>query len=300
MNKILKNIWINKVYLILILLIFLCVGYGYTYFFTVGSTDANHIRDLLIFADKSIKGTGEIRNIGLNILSSIPVVENIDNLITQNEENKQAIDSYNKLLKGIEASGENVKTVLVSSVNDGEGKSTVVANLGYLFAKSGKKTLIVDADMHSGVQNTLFSVRNKIGLSNFLVDADSTDNLGEISAYIQATKEPNLFVMTYGIKPPNPAELLEDGAKLKETIEVLGLLYDAIVIDSVSFKVASECTYLGEVADKTIIVVEENYTTKDALQKLKDSLENSKVEIAGIVFNKASEVEPVFNPVQPL
>ncbi len=95
-----------------------------------------------------------------------------------------------------------IKTILVTSATPGEGKSTNVANIGVVFAQEGKKIVIVDADLRKPTMHYTFLLQNARGLSNLL-----TRQLTMLEV-VNRTDIPNLFVLTSGPIPPNPAELL--------------------------------------------------------------------------------------------
>ena len=90
----------------------------------------------------------------------------------------------------------------------GEGKSFVSSNLAVTFAQSGKRVILIDTDMRKGRIHKIFNIANKHGLSNCLSDIGENGELVNINWYIQKSKIPNLHVMTSGIVPPNPSELL--------------------------------------------------------------------------------------------
>mgnify|MGYP002521767601 FL=1 len=102
----------------------------------------------------------------------------------------------------------NLKSLLVTSTVPGEGKSWISANLAVTFAQAGKRVLIVDSDMRKGRQHSIFEVNNTKGLSNYLITTTKESELDSIGEYIQNTTIDNLYIMTSGIVPPNPSELL--------------------------------------------------------------------------------------------
>lgn len=97
-----------------------------------------------------------------------------------------------------------IKNILITSSTSGEGKSFVTANLAVAFAKLGNKVLVVDCDMRLGRQHEIFGLSNSVGLSNLLIDEIEQ----KYEKYIQKTEVKNVSVLTRGIVPPNPSELL--------------------------------------------------------------------------------------------
>ena len=106
---------------------------------------------------------------------------------------------------------KNLKTILITSTLPGEGKSWVSANLAVGFAQTGKKVVLIDADMRKGRQYSIFGVSPRPGLSNYLSGIDVTDEgkpSEDLIDYIQETDVKNLYLMAAGNIPPNPSELL--------------------------------------------------------------------------------------------
>ena len=116
-----------------------------------------------------------------------------------------------------------LRTLLITSTFVGEGKSWVTSNLAVTFAQTGKRVILVDADMRRGRQYAIFGVSPRPGLSNLLSEMEIYDN-GTISEnvidYIQETEVPNLFVISAGSVPPNPSELLVS-TKMSKVLEEL-------------------------------------------------------------------------------
>lgn len=101
---------------------------------------------------------------------------------------------------------EEVKTLMVTSSGPGEGKSTTVANLAVVFAQQGKKVLLVDADMRKPTAHYTFNMSNVYGLTSVLTKQATLINA------VEESQENNLFILTSGPIPPNPAELLSSKA----------------------------------------------------------------------------------------
>ena len=95
------------------------------------------------------------------------------------------------------------KSILVSSAGPGEGKTTTVANMAITYANLGKKTLLIDTDLRRPVVHKVLELKKEPGITNYL--AGATKNFSDL---IQKTDIQNLFVVTSGIIPPNPSELL--------------------------------------------------------------------------------------------
>ncbi len=184
-------------------------------------------------------------------------------------------------------SRKNLKTILVTSTSVGEGKSWVSSNLAITFAQTGKKVLLIDADMRKGRLADLFQLPSKPGLSNLLSGIDEKGHSEEIniSKMIKETDVENLFLITSGNMPPNPAELL--GTEQTENLlDQLKNIFDIIILDGTPCKLVTDSLILSRIVDTTILVVAYKTTKKEDLQKVKRSIENVGGKIAGVVLNK--------------
>ncbi len=104
------------------------------------------------------------------------------------------------------------KCNFVTSSTPGEGKSTTSANLAITMAQNGAKTILVDCDLRKPNVHKLFKLSNIRGLSNLLIEDNSIDGV------IQQSSVENLHILTSGVKPPNPSELLSS-RKMNNFIE---------------------------------------------------------------------------------
>lgn len=180
------------------------------------------------------------------------------------------------------------KVMVVTSTMPGEGKSYVTANLAAAFAQIDKKVLIIDTDMRKGRQYSLFNLRPRPGISNYLsgvVDQSFSDKKDDIKNYIQETEVENLYLITAGSVPPNPSELLVSN-KMQNIIETLGEIFDIIIFDAPPCLVVADALILARLVDFTIIVSAQNITRLEDLNKAKLSIENVGGKVAGVVLNK--------------
>ena len=174
---------------------------------------------------------------------------------------------------------QNLKTILVTSTNAGEGKSFISSNLAISFAQTGKKVLLVDCDLRKGRVHRLFNILNTNGLSDLL-----TDNLKNIKSYVRDTGIENLWLITCGTYPPNPSELLAS-QKNKNLIEKLRDQYDIVIFDGAPVGGLADSVILSSFIDETLIITRDAYTSKSDLMATKSSLEKVGAKVAGVVFN---------------
>lgn len=183
--------------------------------------------------------------------------------------------------------GKPVKSLLITSTMPGEGKSWTAANLAITFAQTGKKVILVDADMRKGTQAKLFEIPSAPGLSNYLSGLDSMGEKIEenIQAFINQTEVENLSVMTAGNVPPNPAELLIS-PKLQSTVRDLKRMFDIVIFDTTPSILVTDAVILATQVDLSIIVTEYKKTKTEDLDRVKKEILNVGGRIAGVVINK--------------
>lgn len=182
---------------------------------------------------------------------------------------------------------KHLKTILVTSTMPGEGKSWVSSNLAITFAQTGKKVLLIDADMRKGRLAQLFQINKVPGLSNLLsgIDEKGINKDADPLSYINKTEIENLFVIPAGNVPPNPAELLET----EQTLEMLNKfkeVFDVIILDGTPGILVTDAIILSRIVDTTLIVASHKSTQKDDIVKVKKSIENVGGKIAGVILNK--------------
>ena len=180
------------------------------------------------------------------------------------------------------------KVMVITSTVPGVGKSFVSANLAAAFAQIDKKVLIIDTDMRKGRQYTLFNLRPRPGLSNYLsgvVDQDFKGNKDNIENYIQATYIDNLYLIAAGSVPPNPSELLVS-SKMEKIKDKLIDKFDVIIFDAPPCLIVADALIISRLVDFNIIVSAQNITKKEDLIKARDTIEKVGGKVAGIVLNK--------------
>lgn len=175
--------------------------------------------------------------------------------------------------------GKPIKTILVTSPEPSEGKSTLVANLAIAFAQTGQKTLILDSDLRRPRIHDIFGLDRDIGLTNALVGDMDTDSI------IRQTAIENLYAITCGPIPPNPAELLES-ERMREILEELKQKVDLILVDSPLIMGLADASILSSICDGTILVARYNATSRSAFNQARRMLETAKANILGAVLNE--------------
>ncbi|MGX7352466.1 hypothetical protein RU97_GL001923 [Enterococcus canis] len=206
-------------------------------------------------------------------------------LVAIADQNSTITEQYRTIRSNIQFTSvdKELQTMVVTSSGPSEGKSTTSANLAVVFANSGKRVLLVDADLRKPTVALTFQIPNARGLSNLLGDrtADSKD-------YAQTTIVENLWVMPSGPKPPNPSEML-GSKRMEEVIAELSQEFDLIIFDMPPVATVTDAQILAAKTDGTLLVVRERQTKKQNLVKAYDLLKIAKANILGVVYNAAKK-----------
>lgn len=169
----------------------------------------------------------------------------------------------------------------VTSASPSDGKSLTCANLAISFAMSGKRVLLVDCDMRKPTQKIAFGVEAENGLSEYL--AGVTD-----APMIVSTNYENLFLLSSGRCPPNPAELLYS-PRFTEMMAKARAEYDFIFIDFPPIGLISDATIVVPHIDAYIMIVRMMQSDYRAVQAAAESLEQIGAKIAGLVINDVED-----------
>ena len=171
------------------------------------------------------------------------------------------------------------KTIVVTSTGPGEGKSVVSANVAMSLAIAGQRVLLIDADMRRPKTHELFGVALEPGLSNVMVgDAKASET-------VRRTLTPNLWLMSAGKHPPNPAELL-GSRRFKDFITSLGEHFDWVIIDSPPVMAVTDASVIAHSATGVIFVVGAEMTTRGAAKAALEQLDGAKAKYVGAILNR--------------
>ena len=190
-------------------------------------------------------------------------------------------EAYRTIRTGIEVSNldKDLKIICITSSKKDEGKTTVLSNLGVSFAKIDKKVLLIDADLRNPSISKMFDTSNTQGLMDILLGKRN------IQDCVKKTKQENLYILTGGTIPPNPAEVLSS-KKMSEFIESIKDEYDYIFIDSPPVGVVSDASIISAYSDGVIFVVGANEVDSNLAKIAKERLDSVKANIVGVILNK--------------
>ncbi|MHB2156595.1 GumC family protein [Calditrichota bacterium GD2] len=251
---------------------------------------------MIEYLDRSVRKPEDMERMGYNVLATIPKIE-LDKVekskIKQNESAKiearlithidpksPVSEAYRTLRTNLQFSKieKDLKTILVTSAGPKEGKSTTAANLSIALAQAGNRVVIVDADLRRPILHSVFGTTKEEGLTNHLA--------GSIS-YEQAFKETvveNLSLVTSGVLPPNPSELLAS-KKMEDFLNKLCEDFDIVVLDSPPVIAVTDASILSTKVDGTLLVVYAGQTERDAIKRAANMLNSVSARLLGIVLN---------------
>lgn len=185
--------------------------------------------------------------------------------------------------------GKDLKVILMTSPEAGDGKSYISANLAVAYAQEGKRVLLIDADLRKGRQHEIFDVLNSVnaGYSNLILNYKDGMKLGK---YILPTANENVELIPTGPTPPNPIELLasENNAKFIERVKEE---YDIIILDCTPVIGLSDALIMTRFSDVNIAVVSCKKTKFENLDRVKKVFEQSNIKLGGVVVNKVQTKE---------
>ncbi len=242
------------------------------------------------YLDDTIKTADEAKRImGMPLLAVIPKItgsaqesnipKDID-LIVQREPNSVVSEAFRALRTSLHFSGiskEN-KIMLVTSAFPQEGKSVISSNLACIFSQTGARVLIVDCDLRRSSLHLKFGHSKNPGLSEILRGDVSVKNA------VHNTGIEGLHLITAGINPPNPSELL-GSEPMRQFLLNQREKYDYIVIDAPPVLAVSDAPVLTAVSDLVILVMEAGRVPIKIAQRMREILTSSKASVAGLVIN---------------
>ncbi len=172
-----------------------------------------------------------------------------------------------------------LSTIMITSAEPGEGKSTITSNLGVVMAQNGKRVITLDCDLRHPCLHSYFGLSNRQGMSTLL-----SQNAEAITDICNPTKEKGLYIITTGPIPPNPAELM-GSQKLQSILKWMKETTDVILIDTPPVLAVSDAVILAPSLDGVVLVVRPGKTRIGALKQAIEQLQLVNARILGVVLN---------------
>ena len=178
----------------------------------------------------------------------------------------------------LSSAGKPPKTILVTSGQPGEGKTTTAVNTAISLSQLGASVLLIDCDMRKPSTHKILGVDNMRGLSTYLSRSINAEGL------IQKLQMPNLSLIPCGPIPPNPAELISS-ERMKRLLAELADRYDHIILDSPPLMNVTDPVILSTMVDGVILVVHGGKSTRDVVRRARHDLDAVNAKVFGVVLN---------------
>lgn len=224
--------------------------------------------------------------LNLPVLGMIPRVKNSDMAAQLLDPKSPISEAYRTLRTSIQFTGAeaSMKSLLVTSSEQGEGKSTTVQKLAEGFADLGKSVLVIDADLRKPRMHTIYNTSAKLGLSNLLSNVVRNGNFASI---FQKTPHPNITFLSAGTIPPNPANLLAS-EEMGLTLHLCTKKYDLVIIDSPPIMGLADAPILSRQVDAVLLVVSSKQVARKSAKHAVKRLKSIGAHIVGATLNKFS------------
>jgi succinoglycan biosynthesis transport protein ExoP len=237
----------------------------------------------LDFFDETFKVPEDIeKEVGLPVVGVVPLPRSGAGLSEALQDQRSPIsEAFRSLRTSLQFSTPDglPASILITSSTPSEGKSTCAIGLSDAFGKMGLKVLLIDADLRKPTLHERFNLRNDRGLTNYLI--------GGIHAAdaLQATPLTNVYAMTSGPLPPNPAELLS-GTRMADLCTAAREAYDIIIVDGPPIIGLADAPLLAGATQVTLMLVSANSTRKSSLRVAVRRMHAVRANIVGTVLNK--------------
>ncbi|HEY7785842.1 MAG TPA: polysaccharide biosynthesis tyrosine autokinase [Pyrinomonadaceae bacterium] len=272
--------------IVIAFLLSLCAGIGLAF--------------LLDFLDDTVKSTDDIdRHLHLPALALIPARRDRARLIGLpgtapppgpsdntalamiDDVRSPIAESYRHLRTSLllSSAGQPPKTILVTSSQPSEGKTTTAINTAFMLAQTGAEVLIIDCDLRRPRLHAHFEIPNTRGLTNWLSGEDDIDKLMR-----DYDRQPNLKLLTSGPVPPNPAELLGSD-EMRRLLGILSERFAHIIIDSPPAISFTDASILSTMVDGVVLVVHGGKSSRAVVRRAKQQLLDVGAHIFGVVLN---------------
>lgn len=205
----------------------------------------------------------------------------LNKLIAMKKPKSHAAEAFRTLRTNIQFSiiNKEVKTIVVTSSQPNEGKSTVVSNLAIAFAENNKKVLLVDCDLRKPTIHKNFALSNMEGLTSLVAEEK------KFKECIKDSEVNNLHILCSGPIPPNPAEIL-GSEKLKALLKELSGMFDVILFDAPPILAVTDAQILSTLSDGVVFVASFGEVDKRAIVRAKELIDKVGGRVLGVVMNK--------------
>lgn len=237
------------------------------------------IRKLFFEKLQSVEELKEMTDIP--VLAGISMVKDLKHPIVIDHMPKSNVaEAFRTLRSNISFMGgtEGTKKIVISSFLPGEGKTFCISNLAAIIARTGKKVLLIDFDLHKPRVHKIFGLENDNGISNILIGKSKFEEVVKREVTL------NLDLVLCGPLPPNPSELISQNT-IETVISDLEKDYDYIFFDSPPFGILNDAIDLSRLSTIFLIVMNQRYARRTNIPKVEQALERTSVTSKGFIMN---------------
>ena len=253
--------------------------------FIIGLLVPTFIVFIIKISNTKIKSINEVQSLDIPMLGDLPLVKNLNsNFIIQNGDRSSLAEAYRLIRTNINfflshVSTQN-KTIFVTSTFSSEGKSFVSINLAKIIAMTQKKVLLIGFDVRLPKILEYLNESNNQGVTNFIINKDL--QFSEI--IFKSKKLEGVDIITSGIIPPNPAELLMS-ERVRELFTEAKKHYDYIIVDTAPVGLVTDTFLIKDYADLTVYITRLNVLEKNSLGILKEIHQGKKLNNITVLVN---------------
>jgi capsular exopolysaccharide synthesis family protein len=239
--------------------------------------------------DDRFRNVAEMRSkTGLSLMGIVPKMGGVSTAILGQQALLEPLSPMSESCRMIRtaihfgAAKDRRRTLLITSPSSGEGKSTLASNLAITLAQTGRRVLLIDADLRLPMQHKIFGAINANGLSTLLQGGAPLDEA------VEPTEVNGLELLPAGPVAHNPAEMLNSPV-FTELLDTLYDRYDYVVIDSAPVVGLADSRIIAASCDATVLVLRAGVSTRRTTDLARGGLHSVGAQIAGIIVNDADE-----------
>ena len=210
-------------------------------------------------------------------------------LIVESRPKSAEAEAYKTLRTNVQYSSisKKIKTLLVTSADSKDGKSTVCSNLGVTFSQNGQSVIILDCDFRKPSIHKFFNISNSAGITDILLGEEKLEET--IQHY-----NSNTDILTAGNIPPNPSEILGSQSMIN-LLSFLSERYDIVIIDSPPVGVVTDAQIISASVDGTLVVIRAEETKAKRVTEAVNLLKKVDANIIGMVLNEAQTINKSYS-----
>ena len=203
-------------------------------------------------------------------------------IVTTEDPTSPPAEAFRRLKVSLDflSADEKLQVMQVCSAVQGEGKTTVLLNLGAVYAEDGKKVLYIDLDLRRPRLHRAFKLENKIGVADYLAGYAKADEIVKHAA-------PNIDLINCGMKAPHPTTAL-GSQLLKNLVDDMRGKYDVILIDCPPVLTVTDACIISRLTDGTIYVVSGAVTEKGAAKEAMGIFKQNNIRVLGCVMTEVT------------